>query len=70
MRKNKYENYLKKNIISGDDNFTDNGLKYILNILKMNLYCNIIITDEGLKYITNVLELDLRDNINIITHIE
>ena len=42
-----------------NENITDEGLKYIPNIQKLNLYDNKNITDEGLKYITNIKELHM-----------
>lgn len=47
------------------EKLTDEGLKYISNIQKLNLDWNTIITDEGLKYISNIKKLCFFYNKNI-----
>ena len=45
--------------ISNDDEITDDGIKYMTHIRKLNLECNEQITDEGIKHMTQMQKLNL-----------
>jgi methylthioribose-1-phosphate isomerase len=46
-------------------NITDNGLRYLVGIMKLNLNMNRKITDNGLKYLKSIKRLKVYCNTNI-----
>jgi Leucine-rich repeat (LRR) protein len=74
MITNKYLSFLYKNLeitelnISGNLFVTDEGIKHLINLKKINI-CGTKITDEGIKDLKNLRELHINDGFyNLVTN--